>query len=204
MHSPPGDVWNSWQLTLAAKLMVADWLWPFKVAVRVTFWLLLTDPELAENVALLWPVWTVTFAGTDSNPLLLLSSDTTAALVAAAFSFTVQVADRLLVNAAGVQDSDVSCADAAAAAVTAKVFEMPLRVAVSMATWLEVTAATLALNAALLCPAPTLTLAGTVTLVLLLDSVTLTALAGTALMVMVQAEVPGPVTLAVEQFRLLS
>jgi len=49
-----------------------------------------------------------------------------------------------------------------------------------------------------------LTLAGTVTLVLLLDSVTLTALAGTALMVMVQAEVPGPVTLAVEQFRLLS
>jgi hypothetical protein len=103
-----------------------------------------------------------------------------------------------------VQDSDVSCADAAAVAVTAKVFEMPLRVAVSMATWLDVTAATVAVNAALLCPAPILTLAGTVTLVLLLDSATLTALAGTALIVTVQAEVPGPLTLAVEQFRLLS
>ena len=173
------------------------------MAVRVTLWLLLTDPELAEKVTLLWPVWTVALAGTDSKPLLL-TSDTIAALVVDAFSFTVHVAERLLVNAAGVQDSDVSCADAAAVAVTAKVFEMPLRVAVSMATWLDVTAATVAVNAALLCPAPILTLAGTVTLVLLLDSATLTALAGTALIVTVQAEVPGPLTLAVEQFRLLS
>jgi len=203
MQSPPGEVWNSWQLTLAAKLMVAVWLWPFKVAVTVTLWLLLTDPELAEKVALLWPASTVTLAGADSNPLLL-TSDTMAALVAAVLSFTVQVVERLLVNAAGVQESDVSCADAAAVAVTAKVFEMPLREAVSMATWLDVTGATVALNAALLCPAPTLTLVGTVTLVLLLDSVTLTALAGAALMVTVQAEVPGPLTLAVEQFRLLS
>jgi hypothetical protein len=40
-------------LTLAAKLMVAVWFWPFKLAVRATFWLLLTDPELAEKTALL-------------------------------------------------------------------------------------------------------------------------------------------------------
>jgi len=178
MQSPPAEVWNSWQLTLAAKLTVAVWLWPFKVAVRVTVWLLLTDPELAEKVALLWSARMVTFAGTESNPLLLLSSDTTAAVVAGALNFTMQAVDRLLVNAAGVQDNDVSCTDAAAVAVTANFFETPPRVAVSMATWLEVTEATLALNAALLCPAPTLTLPGTVTLVLLLDNVTLTALAG--------------------------
>jgi len=204
MQSPPAEVWNSWQLTLAAKLTVAVWLWPFKVAVRVTVWLLLTDPELAEKVALLWSARMVTFAGTESNPLLLLSSDTTAAVVAGALNFTMQAVDRLLVNAAGVQDNDVSCTDAAAVAVTANFFETPPRVAVSMATWLEVTEATLALKAALLCPAPTLTLPGTVTLVLLLDNVTLTALAGAALMVTVQAVVPGPLTLAVEQFRLVS
>src|SRR6185369_2024333 len=114
MQSPPAEVWNSWQLTLAAKLTVAVWLWPFKVAVRVTVWLLLTDPELAEKVALLWPARMVTFAGTESNPLLLLSSDTTAAVVAGALNFTMQAVDRLLVNAAGVQDNDVSCTDAAA------------------------------------------------------------------------------------------
>ncbi len=116
----------------------------------------------------------------------------------------MQVADRLLVNAAGLQANEVSCAEAAAVALTAKVFETPLRVAVSVATWLDVTAAIVALNAALLCPAPTLTLAGTVTLVLLLDSATLTALAEAALMVTVQAAVPGPLTFAVEQFRLLN
>ena len=70
--------------------------------------------------------------------------------------------------------------------------------------WWEVTAATVAVNAALLCPAPTVTLGGTVTLVLLLASTTLTALAGAALKVTVQAYVPGPLTLAVAQFRPLS
>jgi hypothetical protein len=88
--------------------------------------------------------------------------------------------------------------------VTVKVFETPLRVAVSRVSWLEVTAATVALNVALLSPAPILTLAGTVTLVLLLDSVTLTALEGAALIVTVQVEVPGPVTLADEQLNPLS
>jgi hypothetical protein len=53
MQRPPGEVWNSWQFTLTAKLMEAVWLWPFKVAVTVTFWVLLTDPELAAKVAAL-------------------------------------------------------------------------------------------------------------------------------------------------------
>jgi hypothetical protein len=144
MQRPPGEVWNSWQFAPGAKLMTTDWLWPFKVAVTVTFWLLLTDPELAEKVAPLWPAGTVTLPGTDSNPLLL-TKDTIAVLVAAALSFTVQVADRLLAIAEGVQASDVSCVcAAAAAAVTVKVFETLLRVAVSRAGWLEVTAPTVA------------------------------------------------------------
>ena len=142
-------------------------------------------------------------AGTDNNPLLL-AKDTTAALVAAALSFTVQVVDRLLANAAGVQASEVSCAVAAGVAVTVKGFETPLRVALSTAAWLEVTVATVALKVALFCPALIFTLAGTVTLVLLLVRVMLTALAGAVPTVTVQIEAPGPVTLAGAQVRLLS
>ena len=41
----------SW--TEATRFMVAGWLWPFKVAVTVAFWLLLTLPEVAVKVALL-------------------------------------------------------------------------------------------------------------------------------------------------------
>jgi hypothetical protein len=41
----------SW--TAATKPMVAGRLWPFKVAVTVAFWLLLTLPEVAVKVALL-------------------------------------------------------------------------------------------------------------------------------------------------------
>ncbi len=158
---------------------------------------------MAEKATLLWPTGTVTLPGTDSNPLLL-NSDTTAALVVALLRLTVQLLDRLLANAAGVQVREVSCADAAAVSVTVNVVETPLRVAVSTAAWLEVTAATVALNVALLSPAPILTLAGTVTLPLLLDSVTLTALEGAALIVTVQVEVPGPVTFAGEQINPLS
>jgi len=132
MQRPPGEVWNSSQFTVAAKLMVAAWLWPFKVAVTVTLWLLLTDPELAEKLALLWPDGTVTLPGTDSNPLLLVS-DTIDVLVVAVFNFTVQLADTLLAIAEGEQDNDVSFAAAVAVAVIVKVWETPFRVAVSTA-----------------------------------------------------------------------
>ncbi len=46
---------------------------------------------------------------------------------------TVQVAGWLLANAEGAQDNDVSCAAAVAPAVIVKVWEAPLRVAVSRA-----------------------------------------------------------------------
>ena len=68
---------------------------------------------------------------------------------------------------------------------------------------MEVTAATAAVNDALLSPEPILTLAGTVTLVLLLDRATLVELAAAAVKVAVQVEVPGAFTVAGEQVRLL-
>jgi hypothetical protein len=68
---------------------------------------LLTVPEVAVKVALLWPDATVTLAGTVSNPLLL-ASETVAALLAALFKVTVQVLDALLPKVEGAQAIDVS------------------------------------------------------------------------------------------------
>ena len=90
----------------AAKLMVACWLWPFRVAVTLALWLLLTVPEVAVKVALLWPNVTVTLAGTVSNPLSL-ASETLAALRAALFNVTVQVLDALLPSVEGAHATDV-------------------------------------------------------------------------------------------------
>ena len=91
--------------------MVACWFWPFRVAVTIAFWLVLTVPEVAVKVALLWPDVTVTLAGTVSNPLLL-ASETVAALVAALLKVTVQVLDALLAQVEGAQASEVSWAEA--------------------------------------------------------------------------------------------
>ena len=93
--------------TAAARLMVACLLWPLSVAVTMALWLLLTIPEAAVKVLLLWPTATVTLAGTVSNPLLL-TSVTVAALVAALFKVTVQVLDALLPKVEGAQASELS------------------------------------------------------------------------------------------------
>jgi len=69
---------------------------------------------------------------------------------------------------------------------------------------LEVTAATVAVNVALLNPAPILTLPGTVTLMLLLSRATLAVLEAAAVSVAVQVEVPGAFTVVGEQVKLLS
>jgi len=59
-------------------------------------------------------------------------------------------------------------------------------------------------NVTLLSPEPILTLPGTLTLLLPLASVTAVALDAAAVRVAVQVDVPGPVTVAGEQARLLS
>ena len=62
--------------------------------------------------------------------------------------------------------------------------------------------ATLAVNEALLCPAVTATLAGTVMLALLLESVTVAPEGTAAVNVTVQLDVPGAFTVAGEQLKL--
>jgi hypothetical protein len=89
-------------------------------------------------------------------------------------------------------------------AVSVKVWEPPLRLAVSKALWFEITLATVAVKVALLSPVATLRLPGTVTLVLLLASVTLAPLEAAALNVAVQVAVAGPVTEPGEQVKLLN
>ena len=99
----------------------------------VAFWLLVTVPEVAVKVMLLWPEGTVTLEGAESNPLLLLS-DTTVALEAVLFNVTVHMLDALLPSAEGAQAREVSCAGCAEAfAVSVKVWETPFREAVSTA-----------------------------------------------------------------------
>jgi hypothetical protein len=110
--------------------MVACWLTPLRAAVTVALWLLLTVPEAAAKVALLWPDATTTLAGTVINPLLLVSV-TVAALVAVLFNVTVQVLDALLPKVEGAQASEVSCAGALA--VNVKVCEEPFSVLVNRA-----------------------------------------------------------------------
>jgi hypothetical protein len=61
-----------------------------------------------------------------------------------------------------------------------------------------------AVNVALFKPAPIFTVAGTVTLVLLLSSVTLTALEAAAVRVIVQLAAPGELTVPGAQLTLLS
>ena len=107
----PGEQLNLLNCAAAARLMVDGWLWPFRVAVTMALWLLLTVPEAAVKAAVLWPEATTTLAGTVSNPLLLESA-TVVALVAALFKVTVQVLDALLPRVEGAQASELSWAGA--------------------------------------------------------------------------------------------
>lgn len=107
----PGEQVRLLNCAAAESVMVEDWLWPFKVAVTIALWLLLTEPEAAVKVALPWPEATTTLAGTVSNPLLPVSA-TVVALLAALFNVTVQVLDELLPSVVGAQTSKLSWAGA--------------------------------------------------------------------------------------------
>jgi hypothetical protein len=103
---------------------------PFKDAVTVTFWAVVTVAVVAANVALLWLAPTVTLPGTVRDPLLLLKVTPTA-LADALFNVTVQVLDALLPKLEGEHDTDESCAGALA--VRVNVCDPPFREAVSNA-----------------------------------------------------------------------
>jgi hypothetical protein len=81
----------------------------------------------------------------------------------------------------------------------------PAEVALRVAAWFELTAATVALNPALVAPAATVTLAGSVTDALLLASVTARPPVGAAAVSdTVQASVPAAVIVAFAQVKPLS
>jgi hypothetical protein len=185
----------------AANRMVACWFRPFSVAVTVAFWLLLTVPEVAVKVAVLWPVATVTLAGTVSNPLLL-ASETVAALVAALFKVTVQVLDALLPRVAGEQDTDVTCAGATRLKVLVRF--TPPALAVTTPLWFVLTCAPVAVKLLEVCPAATVTFEGTVRLALLLESETANPVPEAVPVNATEQDVlPGVLMLELVQLRLL-
>jgi hypothetical protein len=73
---------------------------------------------VAENVALLCAVATVTLAGIDRAGLLLFK-DTVEFVIAALFKVTVQTLDELLPRLEGEQEIEESCAGALAVSVKA-------------------------------------------------------------------------------------
>jgi hypothetical protein len=153
----------------AARLSVAGWLWPLRLAVMVTLWPLLTVPVVAANVAVLWPAWTDTLAGTATKALLLLS-ETAVRAAAFWFSDTVQVLEALLPRVDGTQASDVSWTGGTRLRLLVRL--TPPALAVTTAPWLVLTCAAVEVKLAAVCPADTVTLPGTVRLALLLDSET--------------------------------
>jgi hypothetical protein len=176
-----------------------------KFAVSTTDWFLATLPADAMNVPLIDPVLIMMLLGTVST-FRVVDSNTVILEVAALVSATVQVAFCFLWSVLGVQ---LSCDNWTGAVddnmFRVKVFEMPAALAVSVAGWSLVTEVTLALNPAVVAPAATVRLAGTVAFVLLLESVTGNPPVGADLLSeTTQDEEPGPVTLAGEQLTLLN
>ncbi len=197
----PGEQLKLLSCVVTVSTTVADWVTPLSNPVTVTFCALPTVAVVAGNRTLLWFAAIVTVGGTASAALLLLI-DMITELIAALFNETVQLVDELLPSDVGEHDTELSCAGALA--VRVKVCKAPLSDAERSAVWFELMLPTVAVKDALLCPAPTPTLPGTVMLALLLDKITVAPPAGAAaVIVTVQLELPGAFTVAGEQFRLL-
>lgn len=111
--------------------MVVCRVWPSKPAVTMALWLLLTLPEIASKVALLWPAGTVTLGGTESAVLLLLI-DTTESAAAAACKVTEHLPALLPASAEGAHNIDLG-PFGGAWRLSVKVREPPFRLAVNRA-----------------------------------------------------------------------
>jgi hypothetical protein len=164
--------------------------------------LLLKVPAVVVNVPVAEPLM-LKFPDTGNNPLLLLLRFTVAVPVGTPVSVTVQVVVWPVPSAPGAQLTEDSVAGATRFKL--KVCDIPFAVAVNVAVWFEPTDATEAVKPAMVPPAPTVTLAGTVAFALLLDNVTRSPPPGAAAVsVTVQAELPGAFTLAGVQLTLLT
>lgn len=143
---------------------------PFRVPVIVTFWLLLiVAAAVAVNVPLVCPDVTINVPGMVRFELLLLSAITVQPDPAGWLRVTVQVLAALGPRLAGLHDT----ADTSTGTRLMVVLWLLLpRVAVSVADWVLVNVVVVALKAADVAPAVTVTDAGTVSAVLVFARVT--------------------------------
>ena len=121
---------------------------------------------------------------------------------AALFRVTVQFDDAPGVRLVGRHESPLTCGGAIT--LRLKDFDWPPALAVRFAVWSVDTEDTVAVKFALLCPAETVTLDGTLTPALLLETATATVASAAPVSVTVQDEAPGAVTLDGEQARELN
>jgi hypothetical protein len=149
------------------------WLPSVAVTTAVGVLELVSVPVVAENVALLWPANTVALDGT-LRPALLLCSETAVLKVTVWFTETVQVVEEFWPMLEGEQFTDVSVVAAGIWSVTVAVRLWLPSVAVTTAVGvLElVSVPVVAENVALLWPANTVALGGTLRPELLLCSET--------------------------------
>jgi hypothetical protein len=163
------------------------------VAVMVAACVDVTVAAVAVNPTLVAAAGTLTFAGTVKFVLLLASVTPNPPVAAGALKVTVQATDPGEPTEADAHETELSEADGTIE--SANVLDVEPAVAVMVADCVDVTVAAVAVNPTLVAAAGTLTLAGTIRLVLLLASVTPNPpVAAGALKVTVQATDPGEPT----------
>jgi hypothetical protein len=177
---------------------------PFSPAVSVAFTVVTVDPAETVKVLLACPPATITLPGTVTVALLLDSETAVPPEGAFPFIVTIQLVVPGPVTVAGVQLRLVTCSSGGDT-ISPVVVVLPFRPAVSVAlTVVDVDAAE-AVKVLLVWPAATVRLAGTVTVALLLDSeTTVPPIGALPLIVTVQLDVPGPVTVAGAQLKLVT
>ena len=158
-------------------------------------------PAVAEKRAVFKPKLMLTLAGT-TRTLLSLLKITDIFCGAALLRVTVQLDEVPDVRLVGRHESPLTCGGAMTLRLND--FDTPPALAVILAVWSVEGEETVAAKLAVLCPAETVTLEGTLTLALLLESPTETLDAAAPVSVTVQDELPGAFTLVGEQARELS
>lgn len=150
-------------------------------------------PVLSENEPVVEFAATVTDAGAVSPVSPVLLKLTEMLELEALDNVTVQLLVAFDASVVGLHCSEETVGVAGGTRATTKDFDDPFAVAVTVAFWLLLTALTLAVKFALVDPAGTVTLAGTVKFPLLLEIATLAPPVGAAEpKVTVQVEDPAP------------
>lgn len=162
-------------------------------AVTVTAVLFATVPALAIKVAVLEPAATVTDAGTVKALLLSEIATLTPPLGALLLNVTVQV---LIPPANTLGEAQLSPVNVMGATnAREKTCELPFRLAVICAVWSALMLPAVAVKFAVVAPAGTVTIPGTINAVLLAVRLTFVpALGAAVLTVTVQLAVPGALT----------